>query len=77
MLSAAPLGIGSRLRHVVGSDAGGGFEWFGSPATSVADGVTALALTPSGRIARATTAYDSPQLAEADRRKLILCSTAA
>ena len=77
VLATAPLGTGSRMRHIVGADAGGGFEWFGSPATPVAGGVTALSVSRVGAITRATTVYDSRQLSKDARQTLVLLSNSA
>ena len=74
VLRVAPYGNGSRLRHVVGGSSGGGFEWFASPGSSVAGGITALEIGGNGRIDRITSVYDSRQLSEADRRSLVLSS---
>ncbi|PDT03250.1 hypothetical protein CO666_16925 [Rhizobium chutanense] len=56
--SVAPFADQSRLRHVVGSDAGGGFEWFASSNSTVKGGITALSLDAQGKIISATTTYD-------------------
>ncbi len=73
----SPYGLGSRMRHVVGSGNAGGFEWSGAPATDAPSGVTALALTPQGHIARGTTVYDGKLLGADARRKLVELATAA
>jgi hypothetical protein len=74
VLLKAPFGGGSRLRHVVGSDLGGGFEWIGSPATPVKSGITALELDPQGKISRLTSVYDGRQLGDAALQDLALLS---
>ncbi|HEV8579034.1 MAG TPA: hypothetical protein VGX68_08105 [Thermoanaerobaculia bacterium] len=71
-LPQAPFGKGAKLRHVVGNDLGGGFEWFGSPSAGVRGGITALELNSKGEISRLTTVYDSRQLRDSDRRGLVL-----
>ena len=58
-LTALPNGAGASLRHALGSDAGGGFEWIGAPGSGVAAGITALTLDASGAITRATSLYDA------------------
>lgn len=57
-LSALPNGATSSLRHAVGADAGGGFEWIGAQGSPAAAGITALVLNAEGAITRATTMYD-------------------
>lgn len=74
VLADAPFGAGSRLRHIVGGDTGGGFEWFAAPGSTVAGGITALEVDGSSRISRLTTVYDSRQLSDSDRRSLVLRS---
>lgn len=66
-LPVAPFGEGAGLRHVVGGEMGGGFEWVGAPDGPVPHGVTALELDGAGLITRATTVYDGRLLA-ADAR---------
>jgi len=66
VLSKAPFGKDSKLRHIVGNDLGGGFEWIGSPITGVKFGITALELDSNGKITRLTTVYDGRQLSEAE-----------
>jgi len=72
VLAAAPYGQGSRLRHVVGNDLGGGFEWHGGSATGVNGGITALELNRDFKITRLTTVYDGRELADSERRALVL-----
>jgi ketosteroid isomerase-like protein len=74
-LDTAPLGVGSRLRHVVGGTLGGGVEWHCRPGLGAVDGVMALALDSDGQIARATNVYDSRQLEDEMRSTLIELST--
>jgi hypothetical protein len=74
VLSKAPFGTGSRLRHVVGSVPGGGFEWYGSPYTGVPGGITALALDQEGEVQRLTSVYDGRTFSAGDRRALVLLS---
>ncbi len=63
--SVAPYLRGSKLRHVVGSDLGGGFEWYGSPLTPVRTGITGLTLNEDGKIIRAASMYDGRLLGKA------------
>jgi hypothetical protein len=63
-LPLLPYGKGVRVRHVVGSAQGGGFEWTAGGMTDGGTdftglrGVTALELDDQGRIARLTSAWD-------------------
>jgi ketosteroid isomerase-like protein len=74
VLARAPFGAGSRLRHIVGGDVGGGVEWFPAFGSAIAGGITALEIDDSSRISRLTMVYDSRQLPESDRRSLVLHS---
>lgn len=76
-LETSPLGAGSRLRHVVGNDLGGGFEWHASPQFGATDGITALVLDSDLQIVRATSVYDSRQIDPDELSSLILLATAA
>jgi ketosteroid isomerase-like protein len=73
-LAQAPFGTGSRLRHIVGGDVGGGVEWFPAPESSLAGGITALEVDASSRVTRVTTVYDGRQVSESTRRSLVLRS---
>ncbi len=70
-LSAAPYGVASSLRHLVGGPTGGGFEWIAPNTSGVACGITALELDKAGLISRVTTVYDSRLLATADHDLLV------
>jgi hypothetical protein len=70
VLSKAPFGTGSKLRHVVGS----GFEWYGSPYTGVPGGITALELDQEGEVQWLTSVYDGRTFSAGDRRALVLLS---
>jgi len=74
VLPQAPFGEGSKLRHVVGNDLGGGFEWIGSPKTAVKSGITALELDTQGKISRLTSVYDGRQLLNSELQSLVLLS---
>lgn len=73
VIDAAPYGRGSVLRHVVGGDAGGGFEW---TAADGLVGITAIELADDGLITRITSVYDGRRLA-AERRTALLDATFA
>lgn len=62
VLTQAPYGHGSRLRHVVGGAPGGGFEWTGGTRADGLPGITALDLDADGLITKVTSVYDSRQL---------------
>jgi len=70
VLSKAPFGIDAKLRHILGNDLGGGFEWIGSSATKVKFGITALELDAQGKISRLTSVYDSRDLTESELQGL-------
>jgi ketosteroid isomerase-like protein len=63
-LEKLPAGTGSSLRHVVGGDMGGGFEWQCAPAyrTTVRGGITAIELDRGGKVSRLTTLWDGAML---------------
>jgi hypothetical protein len=63
VLASAPFGQDATLRHVVGGNLGGGFEWVGGPSSGELSGVTALELNGDGKITRLTVVYDGRQLA--------------
>ena len=69
-LPAAPYGVASTLRHIVGGLTGGGFEWIAPETSGVACGITALELDRAGLISRVTTVYDGRLLANGDRELL-------
>lgn len=69
ILDGVPYGKASRLRHVVGGAAGGGFEW--SSADGLA-GITALEVDGDGLVTRVTSVYDSRQLAPERRAALVV-----
>ncbi len=58
ILSVAPFAKGAKLRHIVGSNLGGGFEWDGSPLTAVRTGITTLTLDKDDKIIQAAVMYD-------------------
>lgn len=74
ILPQAPFGEGAKLRHIVGNDLGGGFEWIGSPKLGVQFGITALELDAQGSISRLTSVYDGRQLLDDELQNLVLLS---
>ncbi|MHC8372809.1 nuclear transport factor 2 family protein [Pseudomonas sp. MDT1-85] len=68
--SVAPYLTGSKLRHVVGSDLGGGFEWYGSALTPVSTGIMELTLDQDGKISRAASMYDGRLLGKSKANDL-------
>lgn len=76
VLGQVPYGRSSDLRHVVGGDKGGGFEWTAGPNADTLVGITALELDSDGLITRITSVYDSRQLDPADKAALVGASIA-
>jgi hypothetical protein len=62
ILPSAPFGKDATLRHVLGGNLGGGFEWVSGPSSRELSGVTALELDGHGKITRLTIVYDGRQL---------------
>jgi hypothetical protein len=62
ILPSAPFGKDATLRHVVGGNLGGGFEWVSGPSSRQLSGVTAIELDGAGKVTRLTTVYDGRQL---------------
>lgn len=73
VLDHVPYGSGSTLRHVVGGNGGGGFEWTGADGLV---GITAIELDDDNLVTRITSVYDGRQL-DADRRTALLNATFA
>jgi hypothetical protein len=65
----SPFGRGVKLGHVVGGDAGGGFEW-ASSSSPVKTGAAALSINAEGQITRASIVYDSRDLSATSRNEL-------
>ena len=63
----SPFGRGVKLGHVVGGDAGGGFEW-ASSSSPVKTGAVALSINAEGKITRVNIVYDSRNLSAASRK---------
>lgn len=68
-LPTLPYGPGSSVRHTVGSEAGGGYEWV-NPAGEVRRGCTAVELDNERRITRLTAVWDSGTMPDAAMRSL-------
>ena len=66
-----PYGSGARVRHIVGGDLGGGYEWI-SITSKATHGLTALELNAAGQITRASTIYDGRLLPISERVKLAM-----
>jgi hypothetical protein len=66
-----PYGLGSKPRHVVGNDQGGGLEWIADPKKGVRVGVSALTLNSAGLIEKMTSVYDTRLLDKATVSKLV------
>lgn len=62
-LSQFPYGPGTLVRHIVGSDFGGGYEWI-SHSTPSHD-VTGLELNSQGLISRLTAVWDGSLVSDA------------
>jgi hypothetical protein len=77
VLPDVPYGRASTLRHVVGGEAGGGFEWTAGPAHDRLVGITALELDADGLVTRITSVYDSRQLESAAKQALVAASVAS
>jgi hypothetical protein len=73
VLATTPYGKGSKLRHVVGSDQGGGFEWTNDQ-SSVKRGIVAIDLNGVGQIVRLDTTWDDGVMSDADLQALVLQS---
>ena len=65
----SPFGRGVTLGHVVGGDAGGGFEW-ASSSSPVKTGAAALSINAAGQITRVSIVYDSRNLSATSRNEL-------
>jgi ketosteroid isomerase-like protein len=74
VLAASPFGRGATLRHVVGGDMGGGFEWSGAASSPVRVGITSLTLDAGGQISRVAVMYDGRLLPRAEKERLVLLS---
>jgi limonene-1,2-epoxide hydrolase len=65
----SPFGRGVKLGHVVGGNAGGGFEWV-SPSSPVKTGAASLSINTEGKITRVSIIYDSRNLSATNRSDL-------
>jgi hypothetical protein len=59
VIGKAPFGPGASVAHIVGADAGGGYEWHAAPGFPQRRGNTAIELDRQGQITRLTVVYDS------------------
>ncbi|UPK97116.1 hypothetical protein LCI18_008051 [Fusarium solani-melongenae] len=57
--ASLPYGIGATVRHVVGSEQGGGYEWIGAPGAAAHHGMTALKLNKAGLITWISPVWDA------------------
>jgi hypothetical protein len=67
-LEDLPYGTGSQVRHVLGADRGGGFEWRQGPEEC---GITALELDADGAITRMTSVWNAAKMDDADLASLV------
>ncbi|KAI8686548.1 hypothetical protein NCS55_00331200 [Fusarium keratoplasticum] len=58
-LASLPYGTGATVRHVVGSEQGGGYEWIGGPGAAARHGMTALKLNKDGLITWISPVWDA------------------
>jgi hypothetical protein len=73
VLSTAPFGNGSTLRHIVGGDSGGGFEWIAaatSPTAPSLSGYSIIELNSAAKITRISTIYDGGQISPSNLQSL-------
>ena len=70
-LPKLPYGPGASVAHVVGADAGGGYEWSAAQGFPQRRGNTALELDAAGQITRLTVVYDSSLFSDADYQGLV------
>jgi hypothetical protein len=73
VLATVPYGKGSKLRHIVGSDQGGGYEWTNDTA-SVKRGVIGVELNSAGQISRIDATWDNAVMSDADLQALVMQS---
>jgi hypothetical protein len=73
VLPTVPYGKGATLRHIVGSDQGGGYEWT-NDAGSVKRGIVSIDLNAAGQIERLNTTWDNGVMSDADLQPLVLQS---
>lgn len=66
---ALPYGSGSKVRHVLGHDAGGGYEWTNQSHVAKR-GITALELDPNGLISSLVTVWDSAHVDDASLKDM-------
>lgn len=66
-----PFGPGAKIRHILGSAHGGGYEWVAQPESALKVGATAIEMDGSGRLSRVTAVYDGRHLPRKRRRELL------
>jgi ketosteroid isomerase-like protein len=68
-----PYGLGTSIRHVVGGERGGGYEWK-KPGATVDHGVIALELDAQARISGLTTVWDGSLIDNAALTALLIAT---
>jgi len=71
-LAQLPYGVGSSVRHIVGSDQGGAYEWI-APG-DVKRGITAIELDKDGKIASLRATWDNAMMSDTSLKNLVLLS---
>jgi len=59
VLPIVPYGVGSTVRHIVGSGQGGAYEWIGASAAGSPNGITVLELDSQGQITAFIAVWDA------------------
>ncbi|KAH8129679.1 uncharacterized protein TrAFT101_000042 [Trichoderma asperellum] len=70
-LTSAPYGNGTTVRHIVGSSAGGAYEWIGSPTAPTQNGISGFKLDSNGSITILSTVWDSSQVNNSTMEMLV------
>ena len=71
VLHIAPYGVGSKLRHIVGSSQGGAYEWIGNEVTGTPNGVTGLELNSAAEITSLSIIWDASRTRNATLETLV------
>ncbi|KAM0435842.1 hypothetical protein ACHAPT_002733 [Fusarium lateritium] len=69
--SSLPYGVGATVRHVVGSEQGGGYEWIGGAGAAARHGMTALKLNKDGLITWVSAFWDASYASDATIATLV------
>jgi hypothetical protein len=69
-LPILPYGLDATVRHSVGNNQGGGYEWIGKPGALSARGINVVELNEHGLITRFTALWDASQADNTDMLKL-------